>query len=191
MRREELRAAIDRDPEAIVELVMTLTASVAALGAEVDELKRQLGRDSRNSSLPPSRDSPAARAKRPRKGSGRKQGGQPGHPGSHRELVADPDHVVEHWPDACGRCSAPIAAKDRQAAGDPVRHQVTDIVVRVEVTEHRRMRMCCSCGCRTLADLPVGVPAGAFGPAVAAAAATLTAARLSRRAPGCSAIYAA
>ena len=66
MRREELRAAIDRDPEAIVELVMTLSASVAALRAEVDELKRQLGRDSRNSSLPPSRDSPAARAKRPR-----------------------------------------------------------------------------------------------------------------------------
>jgi len=96
MRREELRAAIDRDPEAIVELVMTLSASVAALRAEVDELKRQLGRDSRNSSLPPSRDSPAARAKRPKKGSGRKQGGQPGHPGSHRELVADPDHVVEH-----------------------------------------------------------------------------------------------
>jgi len=74
MRREELRAAIDRDPEAIVELVMTLSASVAALRAEVDELKRQLGRDSRNSSLPPSRDSPAARAKRPRKGSGRNAG---------------------------------------------------------------------------------------------------------------------
>ncbi|MGI8730069.1 MAG: hypothetical protein ACR2LK_08795 [Solirubrobacteraceae bacterium] len=57
---------------------------------------------------------------------------------------------------------------------------MTDIVVRVEVT-HRRMRTRCACGCRTLADLPVGVPAGAFGPAVAAAAATLTAARLSRR----------
>ncbi len=51
MRREELRAAIDRDPEAIVEWVMTLTASVAALRVEVDELMRQLGRDSRNSSL--------------------------------------------------------------------------------------------------------------------------------------------
>ena len=33
MRREELRAAIDRDREAIVELVMTLSASVAALRA--------------------------------------------------------------------------------------------------------------------------------------------------------------
>jgi transposase len=65
--------------------------------------------------------------------------------------------------------------------GDAVCHQVSDIVVRVDVTEHRRMRKRCACGCRTLADLPVGVPAGAFGPSVAAAAATLTAARLSRR----------
>ena len=181
MRREELRAAIDRDPDAIVELVMTLSASVAALRVEVDELKRQLGRDSHNSSLPPSRDSPAARAKRPKKGSGRKQGGQPGHPGRHRELLADPDRVIEHWPETCGGCGALIAAGDREAVGDAVCHQVSDIVVRVDVTEHRRMRKRCACGCRTLADLPVGVPAGAFGPSVAAAAATLTAARLSRR----------
>ena len=181
MRREELRAAIDRDPDAIVELVMTLSASVAALRVEVDELKRQLGRDSHNSSLPPSRDSPAARAKRPKKGSGRKQGGQPGHPGRHRELLADPGRVIEHWPETCGGCGALIAAGDREAVGDAVCHQVSDIVVRVDVTEHRRMRKRCACGCRTLADLPVGVPAGAFGPSVAAAAATLTAARLSRR----------
>ena len=160
---------------------MTLSASVAALRVEVDELKRQLGRDSHNSSLPPSRDSPAARAKRPKKGSGRKQGGQPGHPGRHRELLADPDRVIEHWPETCGGCGALIAAGDREAVGDAVCHQVSDIVVRVDVTEHRRMRKRCACGCRTLADLPVGVPAGAFGPSVAAAAATLTAARLSRR----------
>ena len=43
------------------------------------------------------------------------------------------------------------------------------------------MRARCQCGSCTLAELPAGVPAGAFGPAVAAAAATLTAARVSRR----------
>lgn len=81
VQRDEVRAAIDRDPEAVVDLVMTLTASLAALRAEVDELKRPLGRDSRNSSLPPSRDSPTSRAKRARKRSGRRQGGQPEHRG--------------------------------------------------------------------------------------------------------------
>jgi len=112
VRRDELRASIDRDPDAIVELVMTLTASVAALRVEVDELKRQLGRDSHNSSLAPSRDSPAARAKRPKKGRDASRAGSPGT----RAVIAscsDPDRVVEHWPDACGGFGAPIAASDR------------------------------------------------------------------------------
>ena len=173
MRREQLLEAVRRDPEAVVDLVLSLMA-------RVEELERELARDSRNSSLPPSRDSPASRGKRPRKqGSGRRQGGQPGHPGQHRELVADPDRVVEHWPKTCGGCGRRLG---HDAVGDPVVHQVWEIEVRVVVSEHRRRRARCGCcGRQTLAELPAGVPAGAFGPSVAAAATTLTAARLSRR----------
>jgi hypothetical protein len=85
------------------------------------------------------------------------------------------------WPAACDGCGAPVSDRARVCDGEPVRHQVSEIVVRTEVTEHRRMRVRCACGRCTLAELPAGVPAGAFGPAVAAAAATLTAARVSRR----------
>ena len=96
-------------------------------------------------------------------------------------MVADPDVVVEHWPAACGACQAPVGADERVGDGAAVCHQVSELVVTVKVTEHRRQRVRCGCGCRTLAPLPDGVPAGAFGPSVAAAAATLTAARVSRR----------
>ncbi len=175
MRREELRAAIERDPEAVIDLVLSLMA-------RVEELERQIGRNSRNSSLPPSRDSPDARKARPKKkGSGRRQGGQPGHPGQHRPMVADPDRVETYWPSECGGCGAPIGEGDRVADGDPVSHQVSDITVVVKVCEHRRMRTRCGCGHSTLAPLPAGVPEGAFGASVAAAASTLTAARVSRR----------
>jgi transposase len=176
--REAVVALIEAQAARIDELV----AQNAALAARVEELERRAGRSSRNSSLPPSRDSPQARKQRPKKkGSGRRQGGQPGHPGQHRSMVADPDRTVEHWPAACGGCGEPIGDGERVCEGEPVRHQVSEIVVRSEVTEHRRMRVRCRCGRCTLAELPAGVPAGAFGPAVAAAAATLTAARVSRR----------
>jgi transposase len=189
VRREEIELVWAAGRDAVVALIEAqagrideLVASNGALAARVEELERQAGRSSRNSSLPPSRDSPDARKQRPKKQSGRRQGAQPGHPGKHREMVADPDRVVEHWPSACAGCGEQI--RDRVADGDPVAHQVSEIIVRVEVTEHQRMRVRCSCGCRTLAELPAGVPAGAFGPAVAAAAATLTAARVSRRETG-------
>jgi transposase len=156
VRREELRAAIERDPDAIVDLVLSLMA-------RVEELERQLGRNSRNSSLPPSRDSSDTRNARPKKRSGRRQGGQPGHPGQHRPMVAEPDRVETYWPSACDGCGAPVGEADRIADGEPVCHQVSDIVVSVLVCEHRRMRVRCACGQLTLALLPAEVPEGRSG----------------------------
>jgi hypothetical protein len=93
--------------------------------ARGEELERQIGRSSRNSSLPSSRDSSEARKERPKKkGSGRGQGGQRGHPGQHRPMVADPDRVETYWPSECGGCGAAIGEADRIADGDPVAHQV-------------------------------------------------------------------
>ena len=78
-----------------------------AAGGSGAELERRLKRSSRNSSLPPSQDPPSA-APRPRQpGSGRKRGGQPGHEGRHRRLLAPEqvDEVVEHWPERCRSCA--------------------------------------------------------------------------------------
>ena len=185
MRGDEIERVLDAGRDATVALIGAQAEQIALLRAEIEELKRLIGRNSSNSSLPPSRDSAAARKERQGKqGSGRGQGAQPGHPGRHRPMVGDPDRVVEHWPAACGGCGARFGDSERVSVGDPVAHQVTDIKVVVDVCEHRRMRTVCGCGHRTLADLPAEVPAGAFGPAVAAAVATLTAARVSRRDTG-------
>lgn len=173
--------AFDLGRDAVRALFAAQSERIAVLEAEIEELKRLIGRSSSNSSLPPSRDSRQAREQRAKKrSSGKKRGGQPGHEGRHREMVADPDRVVEHWPEACEGCGGALG-EQAGCEGDPVAHQVSEIIVRVEVTEHRRMRVRCGCGRCTLAELPGGVPAGAFGPGVAAAAATLTAARIGRR----------
>jgi len=139
VRRDEIELVWVAGRDAVVALIEAqaarideLVASNGALAARVEELERQVGRSSRNSSLPPSRDSPDARKQRPKKQSGCRQGGQPGHPGKHREMVADPDRVVEHWPSACAGCGEQIS--DRVADGDPVAHQVSEIIVRVEIT---------------------------------------------------------
>ncbi len=132
----------------------------------IDELESRLKRDSRNSSRPPSSD-PAwpkrRRGRRPR--SGRKQGGQPGHEGTARELV-DPSNVDEtkdHRPDLCDACGHDDL---EQGIGDPYRHQVTVLPrVLVTVREHRLHKARCRrCRAVTTAVLPDGVPTGAFGP---------------------------
>jgi len=72
-------------------------ARIAVLEAEVAALRARLGKDSSNSSTPPSVDPPAAKAKRKAVASqrvrskDRKRGGQPGRRGSGLVPTQDPD----------------------------------------------------------------------------------------------------
>ena len=57
--------------------------------------------------------------------SGRKRGGQPGHPGNGPELlpIERVDEVVEHHPDTCRRCGTLLHSVDSA----PLRDQVIEI----------------------------------------------------------------
>ena len=160
--------------------IADLEALVVKLLARIDDLERQVNRNSRNSSTPPSANPPNTPPALPKKPSGRKRGGQPGHPGHHRAMVA-PDAVIDHFPGTCGHCHG---ALPHTADADPVRHQVTELPpICVETTEHRLHEVCCpACGTRTRASLPAEVPAGHFGPRLVAMVAGLSSRfRLSRR----------
>ncbi len=153
--------------------VQDLRAQVAALQAEVAKLREQVGRNSRNSSKPPSSDPPSAPAKQ-KAPSGRKPGGQQGHQGHGRPLKPlDQVHrVVEVKAEACGHCGALLLGDDPH----PERHQVTELP-RIEpvVTEYRRHTLTCvACGAVTKAPWPADMPSGSLGPRVAATVGFLT-----------------
>jgi len=189
--RAEAEAIYDSGREAVVavllrmdEQIQQLTKQVAKQGEEIAELKRRLNRNSQNSSVPPSQDPPDAPERKRPDPSGRSQGAQLGHRGKGRKLlpVEAVDHVVEHWPVRCG-CGHSFAESEEEA-GEPARHQVTELPeIAVAVTEHRlHRRLCPDCAKTTRAELPPGVPAGAFGPRMEAAVATLAIRnRVSRR----------
>jgi len=146
-----------------------LRAAVVQLRAEVAELQRQLGRDSRNSSQPPSSDSPFTKPapKSLRRKSGRKPGGQQGHPGSTLAQVSDPDERVRHEPDRCGGCGADLAEAPEVGLE---RRQVFDLPpLRVRVREHQLITRRCGCGVSTCGAAPPGVTAPvAYGPRITA-----------------------
>ena len=83
-----------------------LRSQLTALATELASLREQVGRSSCNSSRPTSSDGPGFKPPARRKGSGRKRGAHPGHPGSGPELlpIERVDSVVDHHPDACRRC---------------------------------------------------------------------------------------
>jgi transposase len=146
-----------------------LRSLIEALRAEVAELRRQLGQHSQNSSKPPSSDSPFAKPapKSLRRRSGRKPGGQPGHPGSTLSMVDDPDETLRHEPGACGGCGAGLAGAAQVGVE---RRQVFDLPpMRVRVTEHQIVSRRCGCGATTCGVAPDGVCAPvSYGPRITA-----------------------
>jgi transposase len=159
------RESLGRLPVAeLVELVLRQQATIAALGARVQALEDRLATDSHNSSKPPSGDGSAKKTRSLRGPSGRRPGGQAGHPGHRLALVEAPDAVEAHRPAACRACGGSLAGGEVAAVE---RRQVFELPpLRLEVTEHRAETVCCPrCGAETAGEFPEGVGAPAqYGP---------------------------
>lgn len=147
---------------------------VTGLLQRIADLEERLNQTSRNSSKPPASDPPQARPRPQRTPSGRKRGGQPGHPGHGRRLkpITQVDRIVDVKPTSCRACGALLLGDDPHA----VRHQVTELPrIKPEVIEYRRHTLTCvACGEHTQAEWPAGMPSGSFGPRVQATVGYLT-----------------
>lgn len=127
--------------------VTRLSAQVAALLAQVAELKSRINKNSQNSSKPPSSDGIAKKKKtRSLRGkSNKKQGGQIGHKGTTLKLSETPTHVIRHpLPTHCHRCGDALPPDDAQVSE---RRQVIEApVTPCEVIEHHALAQHCQCG---------------------------------------------
>jgi transposase len=165
---------------ALLDAFSQLHQEIAHLKRQLAQLQQVLNQNSTNSSRPPSSDPPTVKRAPPRPPSGRRSGGQPGHPQQQRPLLEPTQPPIPLKPPACRRCGRALTGTDPQ----PLRHQVIELpVFRPDVIEYHLHRLSCSsCGCTTCATLPLGVPTGGQGPRLQGTVALLTGAyRLSKR----------
>jgi transposase len=157
--------------------IAELERRVAELETLVRDLMARLGQNASNSSLPPSANPPGAPKPVQKKKSGRKPGGQPGHPPHLRQLLP-PDRVsrtIRFVPKYCQACAAPLSAAARPNDPEPKRHQVAELPeLTAIITEYQsHARTCTECGQVTWEAIPAAIRAQSCGPRLAATMAYL------------------
>jgi transposase len=171
--REEnaaLKTELAQKDDRIAEVESRLMAALL----RIEELERRLGKDSHNSSKPPSSDGLRRKVREKRKKSEKRSGGQQGHLGHTLSQVAEPDRVMMHRPEKCENCH-----QDLQHIQGEVkeRRQVHDVPeLRLEVEEHQVVEICCpQCQARSRGSFPTTVRTAAqYGPRVQALAVYLS-----------------
>jgi transposase len=155
---EQQQREIEKLREQVVERDRQITDAekqIADAEKQIADLQRQLAtrkKNSTNSSKPPSSDGLAGTQRRrcsPRKKSGRKPGGQPGHVGQERQRVEKPDRSEEVLPLQCKHCGTALlqAPEKRQTSGDVLCRQIVDLpeVILPVVTEFQYPKLVCPC----------------------------------------------
>lgn len=147
--------------ELILRRLEVLEKEVAFLRLENAYLRERLAKyenpkNSRNSSIPPSKDENRPKPNQSlRKRSGKKPGGQKGRKGNTLEMTNDPDKIVVLHPDYCSCCGSSLS--ETEAIYQQSR-QILDIPpIKAIYTEYQSYSKTCHCGFKNKADFPKGV----------------------------------
>jgi len=159
------------EPHSACPNCVLLQKRVELLEAKIEQLTARLDQNSSNSSKPPSSDAPW-RKPPAKESTGRKPGGQPGHPG-HSRVRLPPERlkkVVSYVPEVCAACQAPLPKGRGPNDPPPIWHQVAELPpLLAEITEYQgHARTCRCCGHRTRAEIPPEIQAHTVGPHLAA-----------------------
>lgn len=138
--REQIRKVYDQGPEAVETLVFSLVDTINMLidkvegqNIRIQKLEDQLNKNSRNSSKPPSTDSPFKNKDKKKKT--QNSGTKKKRKGSTLNQVSDPDEIILCKVDFCEHCHKDISDVDIK---DIDKRQVTDIPpVKAFTTEYQ------------------------------------------------------
>src|SRR6516162_2697896 len=108
MTPEERLREMEQENTALREQLTQQDELIEQLQRRIQQLEERLSKNSHNSHLPPSSDRFVRQPKSLRKKSGKKPGGQEGHPGKTLLFSPSPDEVIVHPVERCEQCQADL-----------------------------------------------------------------------------------
>jgi transposase len=153
----------DRIIEELRKEVEELRHTVEMQNNIIRDLIEQLRKNSNNSSKPPSSDGlkkkPVNKNRSLREKSGKKQGGQKGHSGTHLAVLSEPDQIISHFHADCRHCPHREQCMMHSEIKES-RHEI-DMIAQIDVTEHKLITIpvCPICGEAKTGSFPAHIKA--------------------------------
>jgi len=138
-RVKEITAGLKEEIVELKETVREQAAEIVRLKEENTALKDILGKNSGNSSKPPSSDG-FVKIANGRTKTGKKPGGQVGHKGYIPKYYAKPTKIIEMKKQKC-KCGGKVEYID----GSYTKKQLVDVEIKTNITEYREYRGICGC----------------------------------------------
>ncbi len=122
--------------------IKNFISQVNKLTKEIEKFKHP--KNSSNSSIPPSKDENMPKQNQSlREKTGRKPGGQKGHPGDTLRMTATPDEIIMLVPEYCNRCGNDLSAIE--AILESKRQAIEIPPIRTKYMEYQRFSKQCGC----------------------------------------------
>ena len=150
-------------------MIEDLHGIVAGLSQRISILEEKINKNSKNSSIPPSKNGFGGEPKQEQKKQDKKTplAAHKKHQVGKKLYPPDECKVIhEEKPSECSACGEKLIGSDPE----PYRHQIIEIpIIRPEVVEYRLHQLDCEhCGAKTRAGLPSGVTPKCYGHGLAA-----------------------
>ena len=159
---------LETTPESIKQVLKILLEERKETKQRIEELEERLNKNSKNSSIPPSKNGFGVKADKQGKAKKKPLKLTVARPKAERKLYAveECETVHEEKPSNCSKCGYELKGEDPQ----PQRHQIVDLpVLKPHVTEYRLHTLECEhCGEKSRAKLPAGVTEKRYGARLAA-----------------------
>lgn len=158
----------DATPESIKLVIEDLHGLVAGLSQRISAIDEKFNKNSKNSSIPPSKKGFGGEQKQEQKQEQKTPKQRTKNTKSEKKLYP-PDEckaIHEEKPSACSECGEQLQGSDPE----PYRHQIIEMpIIRPDVVEYRLHELDCEhCGAKTRAELPSGVTQKCYGHGLAA-----------------------
>jgi len=145
----EIKSAHQMEIAGLKTEITSLRNENTALKTENQKLKAIINKDSSNSSKPPSSDG-FKKICNSREKTGRKPGGQTGHPGSIPVLFENPTNIIDYKREKCGCGGTVVYTGEYQAK------QIVELEIIANVTEYRSYTgLCGNCKVTVKNDTPL------------------------------------